>query len=57
MKGEATRQNIQKQVMVVQKLHQRLANIRTDYINKTVNTLAKTKPDYITIEDLNVKKA
>jgi putative transposase len=57
LKGEATRQNIQKQVMVVQKLHQRLANIRTDYINKTVNTLAKTKPDYITIEDLNVKKA
>ncbi|PWX36950.1 RNA-guided endonuclease InsQ/TnpB family protein, partial [Clostridium perfringens] len=34
--GRATRQNIQKQVVKVQRLHQRLANIRTDYINKTV---------------------
>ncbi|MCC0662015.1 helix-turn-helix domain-containing protein, partial [Clostridioides sp. ZZV14-6154] len=32
--GRATRQNIQKQVVKVQKLHQRLTNIRTDYINK-----------------------
>jgi len=53
-KGEATRQNIQKQVIAVQKLHQRLDNVRTDYINKTVNDLAKTKPSYITIENLNV---
>jgi putative transposase len=53
-KGETTRQNIRKQVIKVQKLHQRLDNIRTDYINKTVNDLAKTKPSYITIEDLNV---
>ena len=53
-KGKATRQNIQKQVVKVQKLHQRMDNIRTDYINKTVNDLAKTKPNYITIEDLNV---
>jgi hypothetical protein len=28
MKGEATRQNIQKQVVKVQKLHQKLANTR-----------------------------
>ena len=34
--GRATRQNIQKQVVKVQKLHQRLANIRTDYINQTI---------------------
>lgn len=54
-KGEATRQNIQKQVLKVQKLHQRIDNIRTDYINKTVNEIVKTKPSYITIEDLNVK--
>ena len=52
---DATRQNIQKQVLVVQRLHQRLTNIRTDYINKTVNELVKTKPAYMTIEDLNVK--
>ena len=54
-KGEATRQNIQKQVLKVQKLHQRIENIRTDYINKCVNEIAKTKPSYITIEDLNIK--
>ena len=53
-KGEVTRQNIQKQVIKVQKLHQRIDNIRTDYINKCVNEIVKTKPSYITIEDLNV---
>ena len=54
MKGVATRQNIQKQKLKVQKLHQRLDNIRTDYINKTISELVKTKPKWITIEDLNV---
>ncbi len=54
-KGEATRQNIQKQVRKVQKLHQRIENIRTDYINKCVNEIVKTKPSYITMEDLNIK--
>lgn len=54
-KGEATRQNIQKQVLKVQKLHYRIDNIRTDYINKCINEIVKTKPSYITIEDLNVK--
>jgi putative transposase len=54
LKGEATRKNIEKQVVKVQKLHRRLENMRTDYINKIVNDLAKTKPSYITIEDLNV---
>ena len=54
-KGESTRQNIQKQVIKVQRLHQRIENIRTDYINKSINEIVKTKPSYITIEDLNVK--
>lgn len=54
-KGEATRQNIQKQVVKVQKLHQRLNNIRTDYINKTISSIIKQEPSYITIEDLNIK--
>ena len=53
--GNVTRQNIQKQIVKVQKLHQRLTNIRTDYINKTVANIVKQKPSYITIEDLNVK--
>ena len=30
-------------------------NVRTDYINKTIAKIVKTKPSYITIEDLNVK--
>ena len=52
--GRATRQNIQKQIVKVQKLHQRLTNIRTDYINKIVSSIIKQKPSYITIEDLSV---
>ena len=54
-KGVATRQNIQKQIVKVQILHQRLTNIRTDYINKVVSNVVRNKPQYITIEDLNVK--
>ncbi|WXR63048.1 transposase [Peptostreptococcaceae bacterium AGR-M142] len=54
-KGEATRQNIKKQIVKVQRVHQRLSNIRTDYINKTINEIVKQKPSYITIEDLNVR--
>lgn len=53
-KGEATRQNIQKQKAKVQKLHQRLDNIRSDYVNKCISKVVKTKPSYITLEDLNV---
>ena len=52
--GRATSQNIQKQIVKVQKLHQRLTNIRTDYINKIVSSIIKQKPSYITIEDLAV---
>ena len=55
-KGESTqRANIQKQRLKVQKLHHKMDNIRTDYINKTIAEIVKTKPSYITIEDLNVK--
>lgn len=50
-KGEATRQNIQKQVLKVQKLHHRIDNIRTDYINKCVCEIVKTKPSYINLRD------
>ena len=55
-KGESTqRANIQKQKLKVQKLYHKMDNIRTDYINKTIAEIVKTKPSYITIEDLNVK--
>ena len=47
--------NIEKQKLKVQRLHQRLENTRTDYLNKCVCDIAKTKPSYITIENLNVK--
>jgi putative transposase len=53
-KEKVTRQNIQKQILRVQKLHQKISNIRTDYINKIIIEIVKTKPSYITIEDLNV---
>ena len=54
-KGESTQKtNIPKQRLKVQKLHHRIDNIRTDYINKTIAEIVKTKPSYITIEDLNV---
>ena len=53
-KGESAQKNIQKQRLKVQKLHHRMDNIRTDYINKAIDEIVKTKPSYITIEDLNV---
>ncbi len=53
--GATQRANIQKQKLKVQKLHHKRDNIRTDYINKTIAEIVKTKPSYITIENLNVK--
>ena len=53
-KGEFTQKNIQKQKLKVQKLYHKIDNIRTDYINKTIAEIVKTKPSYIAIEDLNV---
>ena len=55
LKGEATRQNIRKQKLKVQRLHHKLDCIRTDYLNKAVSELVKTKPKWVTLEDLNVK--
>ncbi len=54
-KGESAQKNIQKQKLKVQRLHHRINNIRTDYINKVIVEIVKTKPSYIVIEDLNVK--
>ena len=47
--------NIKKQKLKVQRLHQRLDNIRTDYLNKCICEIVKTKPSHITIENLNVR--
>lgn len=54
MKGKAIRQNIRKQTLKVQRLHHRLDCIRTDYINKVISELVKTKPAWITLENLNI---
>ena len=54
-KGESAQKNIQKQKLKVQRLHHRINNIRSDYINKVIAEIVKTKPSYIVIEDLNVK--
>jgi putative transposase len=48
-----TRTNFDKNILRVQKLHQRLSNIRTEYVKSVVNTLVKTKPEFITIENAN----
>ena len=53
-KGESTQKNIQKQKLKVQRLHHKIDNIRTDYINKSIAEIVKNKPSYITIENLNV---
>lgn len=57
-KGETatkTRANLDKNRLRIQKLYQRLSNIRTEYVKSVVNQLVKTKPEYITIEDLNIR--
>ena len=38
----------------MQTLYHRIENIRTDYINKIISEIVKTKPSHITIENLNV---
>ncbi|GEN55997.1 transposase [Halolactibacillus alkaliphilus] len=53
--NEYKRKNVQKNVLRVQKLYQRLANIRKEYVRSVVDRCVKTKPTYITIEDLNVR--
>ena len=47
--------NIEKQKLKVQKLHQRIKQIREDHENKVIHEIVKQKPRFITVEDLNVK--
>ena len=54
-KGVATLdKNIHKKISRIQKLYYKLSCIRTDYINKIVSEVVKTKPRFITIENLNI---
>ncbi|MGE1008033.1 RNA-guided endonuclease InsQ/TnpB family protein [Bacillus cereus] len=49
------RANIDKNILRLQKIQARLANIRLAYVKSVVNDVVKTKPTFITVEDLNVK--
>ncbi len=46
--------NLDKQRLKVQRAYMKLSNKRHDYINKTVHEIVITRPEFITIEDLNV---
>lgn len=47
--------NINKQRLIVNKIYERLARIRSDYNRKALQSILKQKPRFIVIEDLNVK--
>ena len=47
--------NIIKSEKELLKLNHRLTNIRQNYIHQTTTEIAKTKPSFIVLEDLNVK--
>lgn len=47
--------NIIKSEKELLKLNHRLTNIRQNYLHQTTTEIAKTKPSYIVLEDLNVK--
>jgi putative transposase len=46
--------NIIKQEKQIRLLHRKLANIRNNHIHQVTNSIVKTKPSKIVIEDLNV---
>ena len=47
--------NFKKQKLIIQRLHRRIKNIKNDLKRKTVLTLVRNNPQYITIENLNIK--
>ena len=59
MKGESCQfnktKNIYKIEDAIKLLHRRLNNIRNNYLHQVTNSIVKTKPYKIVIEDLNVK--
>ncbi len=54
-KGKDSSKRYQKQRLKVQKLHYRLDCIRKDYVRQTVASLVKTKPEFVAVEDLNIR--
>ena len=53
-RGE-TANNIQKNILRVQRLHRRLRNTRIEYVKHCINSLVRLSPKFITIEDLNIR--
>ncbi len=51
----ATDFNLAKTQRKVQRLYQRLTNIQVDYQNKIIANVVRTKPQWVALEDLNVK--
>lgn len=51
----ATYKNIEKQILRIQKIYQRIVNTRNDYQNKIISEIIKREPSFITIENLNVR--
>ena len=51
---KCTRSNLDKQRLKVQRAYMRVTNKRHDYITKTVHAIVMSRPEYITIEDMNV---
>ena len=47
--------NFKKQKLIIQRLHRRIKNMKNDLKRKTVLTLVRNNPHYITIENLNIK--
>lgn len=48
-------ENFKKQKIIVQRLHRRIKNLKTDLKRKTVLEIVKRNPQFVTIENLNVK--
>lgn len=49
------RANINKNIQRVQQIHARLANIRQEYVRQVATTIVKTKPSFVTVENLNIR--
>ena len=48
-------ENFKKQKLIIQRLHRRIKNIKNEIKRKTVLSIVNKNPQYITIENLNIK--
>lgn len=52
---KSSNSNINKQKVKIQKIYQKISNIYNDYQNKVIQDIIKQEPNFITIENLNIK--